>query len=584
MAGIWKALVHQPPFNASTMLLLTDGTIMCQESGGVRWWRLRPDTTGNYVNGTWSELAPMHHTRLYYASAVLADGRVLVAGGEYSDAGSETNTAEMYNPITNTWTVIPGPPGWAQIGDAACCVLPDGRFLLGSIGDVRTALYDPTTGIWSAGPNKHDRSSEESWSLLPDHSVLAAECTAHPKAEKYVPSAGAWVSAGTTPVDLVEASSIEIGPSFLLPDGRAFFIGATNHTALYTMSATPTLPGTWAIGPSFPVGPSGQPMGAKDAPGCLMPNGNVLCVAGPVDGVSGHYLGPTSFFEFDGVALHKVSDPPNAAGVPFVGRMMLTPAGQVLFAAGTPAMYAYFPSGGPHPSWRPHITGAPGTVTWLGTHTLSGTQLNGLSQAVGYGDDAASATNYPIVRLENLATGKVTYCRTHNHSTMGVATGSVVHTTQFTVPFGAALGASELVVIANGIASAPVTVTVKPFIFHFPVTREVLTSILADVAETPQWVLTDEGASSLDPGTKGKQAAEIAREVQYAHRQIAEALGALEALGGKVVAAKRKAAEAILPAVDPELSDGEDDDGKAVVAGYVVEAKAKAKSTANARA
>ena len=91
MAGTWKALAHQPPFNASTMLLLTDGTIMCQESGGVKWWKLTPDSHGDYINGTWSPLAPMHHTRLYYASAVLADGRVFI--GEHVEQGLQRRLA-----------------------------------------------------------------------------------------------------------------------------------------------------------------------------------------------------------------------------------------------------------------------------------------------------------------------------------------------------------------------------------------------------------------------------------------------------------------------------------------------------------
>ena len=77
------------------MLLLTDGTVMCQEEGGVKWKKLTPDAFGNYVNGTWSDLAPMHNTRRYYASAVLRNGNVIVSGGEYSDAGSETNKTEL---------------------------------------------------------------------------------------------------------------------------------------------------------------------------------------------------------------------------------------------------------------------------------------------------------------------------------------------------------------------------------------------------------------------------------------------------------------------------------------------------------
>ena len=104
LPGWWVKLTNDPGYDASTMLLLTDGRVMCQESGGVKWKALTPDQNGSYLNGTWSDLAPMHHTRRYYASAVLADGRVVVTGGEYSDAGSETNTTEIYDPVLDTWT------------------------------------------------------------------------------------------------------------------------------------------------------------------------------------------------------------------------------------------------------------------------------------------------------------------------------------------------------------------------------------------------------------------------------------------------------------------------------------------------
>ena len=35
MPGSWQPLANQPAFNASTMLLLTDGTVMGQESNGT---------------------------------------------------------------------------------------------------------------------------------------------------------------------------------------------------------------------------------------------------------------------------------------------------------------------------------------------------------------------------------------------------------------------------------------------------------------------------------------------------------------------------------------------------------------------
>jgi len=95
------------------------------------------------------------------------------------------------------------------------------------------------------------------------------------------------------------------------------------------------------------------------------------------------------------------------------------------------------------------------------TYQLSGTQFNGLSQAAAYGDEFHTATNYPLVRIANNASGHVLYARTHDHSTMGVATGSKIVSTNFDVPATMETGASSLVVVANGIPSPPVSVTVN---------------------------------------------------------------------------------------------------------------------------
>jgi hypothetical protein len=95
-------------------------------------------------------------------------------------------------------------------------------------------------------------------------------------------------------------------------------------------------------------------------------------------------------------------------------------------------------------------------------YQISGTQFNGLSQAGGgMGDEYQSSTNYPLVQITNNSTKDVFYARTHDHSTMGVATGSTPVSTNFDMPSNAETGASSLVVIANGIPSAPVSVTVK---------------------------------------------------------------------------------------------------------------------------
>jgi hypothetical protein len=65
------------------------------------------------------------------------------------------------------------------------------------------------------------------------------------------------------------------------------------------------------------------------------------------------------------------------------------------------------------------------------------------------------------VRITNNGTGHVFYCRTHDHSSMGVATGSKTITTNFDVPSGMETGASQIEVVANGIPSTSVAVTVQ---------------------------------------------------------------------------------------------------------------------------
>jgi hypothetical protein len=98
------------------------------------------------------------------------------------------------------------------------------------------------------------------------------------------------------------------------------------------------------------------------------------------------------------------------------------------------------------------------------TYTVSGTQFNGLSQGAAYGDDVQSATNYPLVQITNNATGHKFFARTHDHSTMAVATGGASTSTQFDIlptSSGTEFGPSTLVVIANGIPSKPVGITVS---------------------------------------------------------------------------------------------------------------------------
>src|SRR5262249_24021810 len=139
---------------------------------------------------------------------------------------------------------------------------------------------------------------------------------------------------------------------------------------------------------------------------------------------------------------------------PYYWHLLMLPTGQVLATNGSNVWLFNSPQTYPN-AWRPTIATCPGTMTQGSDYTITGTQFNGLSQCSSYGDDAANATNYPIVRVRNNATGHIKYLKTYNHSTMGVATGSVIVSTQVHVPLDAEGGDSQLWVVANGIPSKP---------------------------------------------------------------------------------------------------------------------------------
>jgi hypothetical protein len=479
MAKKWQGLKHQPSFNADTMLLLTDGTVMCHALSSPNWHRLAPDEEGSYLNGEWTQLKGLpenslipasvggpKNAPLYFASAVLADGRVFTAGGEYNEGkeGAETLAVQVYDPLADEWTTIPPPPGFTQIGDGESCVLPDGRVLLcgSSSGSNLVAIFDPVLELWTAAAEKGESPSEETFTLMPDGTILTVACSNIPHAEKYVIGANEWVPAGETPSTLPQecpGDVPEIGPALLLPDGRVFAVGATGNTALYKPPANPTDAGKWEEGPKL-VDNHGNTQYPMDAPGVLLPNGNVVCCGGPTPPCE--YEPPTTFFEFEPATnkLNVIESPANGGRPCYRGRFLLLPNGQVLFSNNTEEIQVYIPDGAPEAEWKPTITSSPKDMVAGHTYQIAGAQLNGLSQAVCYGDDAQMATNYPIARLESTSSSKVVYLRTAGHSTMGVATGKATHTTNITIPKSTPPGDYNLVIVANGIASEPERVTI----------------------------------------------------------------------------------------------------------------------------
>ncbi|HXR47688.1 MAG TPA: kelch repeat-containing protein [Candidatus Limnocylindrales bacterium] len=500
-AGTWVPLTNQAPDNIDTMLLLSDGTVMAAsgEPGGGgtgnAWYRLTPDANGSYVNGIWSTLAPMNYTRLYYSSQVLQNGRVLVAGGEY---GSGSNSAEIYDPVANTWTVTPPPPaGQVRFHDSVSEIISNGNVLVAPVTPAaygETVIYNIASNVWMVGPtlaNNNYYQDEASWVKLPDNSILTIDPFGT-NSERYIPSLNQWISDATVPVAIYDPVAGEMGAAFLLPDGRAFFLGGTGNTVLYTPSGN-TNAGVWQAGP---VIPNGQV--AADAPGAMMVNGKILCATAS----SATNTVPTSFYEYDPVAnaFTQVNGPAGLVfyQASFAMRMLDLPDGTALFSDTGPQLYVYQPDGSPLAAGKPAITAL--ATNGDGSYHLTGTLFNGISEGAAYGDDAQMSSDYPLVRLTNSA-GNVYYARTYNWSSTSVMTGTNPVSTDFTLPANLPQGIYSLVAVANGNASAPVTFVYSSDALFISYTNSLLFTGTAGGPFTPASItltLTNVGASSLN--------------------------------------------------------------------------------------
>jgi len=474
--GTWTSMNHAAQGGFAVTLLLSDGTVMCNQTGTTSWYRLTPDIHGAYATGTWSSLASMHYPHLTGGSLVLQDGRVMIVGGENSATGM-TN-AEIYNPVNNTWTLSAdaglaggGAFGSVAFSDCGTVLLSNGKVLISPKGwgnwlPYNCLLYDPGANTWSqasfAGAPHGAYQDECSWVKLPDDSILTIDgyAPANPIdniAERYIPSLNAWMQEATPPVSLFQIPTEEIGPGFLLPNGKAFFLGGTGHTVLFTPSPSGGLnTGSWTQGPDIPGG-----LLSADDPGVMMLNGKILCVVTPNGGATGGT--PLSFYEYDYSAgtngsfaqIHAPTGGFSDSGHQGnQGIFLPLPDGTVFYNNSDATSYFYHPDGSPVPAGKPTIS----AITWHadGSAHLAGTGLNGISQGAAFGDDVQMDSNYPLVRRH--FGSNVYYGRTFNWSSTGVMTGTNPVAAEFALtPDGLNyFGADSIEVVANGIASDPV--------------------------------------------------------------------------------------------------------------------------------
>jgi uncharacterized repeat protein (TIGR03803 family) len=222
-----------------TMTLLADGKVLAaggaNSNGPLACVEVYDPNTGQ-----WTPANPMRVPRVGHTATLLPNGKVLVAGGLASQAEPATNTlssAELYDPDTSTWT-----PTSAMIeprADHTATLLPSGNVLVagGGLQTVSTftttaELYDPATETWTATTPVIIGQESQTATLLRTGKVLIAGGSNRADADGTI--AELYDLSGTTAPETMISNLVSFGSSnglhphgglLLGPDGN--FYGTT---------------------------------------------------------------------------------------------------------------------------------------------------------------------------------------------------------------------------------------------------------------------------------------------------------------------------------------------------------------------
>ncbi|MCL2448805.1 MAG: hypothetical protein FWD17_07660, partial [Polyangiaceae bacterium] len=330
--GTWTMAPVNPTTGGGAfgLWLLTDGSVLSHGNALNHWVILTPDKTGSYTSGTWKSVASSTHARSGATQHVLKDGRFFQAGGEYIDGmsgcGTLCNTAEVYDPVADTWTDLPN--GLFTISDTGSATLSDGRLVYSNQGGLQTEIYDPVANKWTQGanmPSNMGSGDENAWASLQNGGVLAVDIQA---AAIYNPATNTWQDTGPLPANFYTGDTAGIAQMF---DGRVLVYGSTNPrsglpaaptTYIYTPGPTADSPGTWAVGPAMLDGHE-----AEDEYTDVLTDGTVMA------GVTSMPLGPGVGLQLFDPTTNTVAStpaPPDQGNPPYPIDYVNLPTGQTM--------------------------------------------------------------------------------------------------------------------------------------------------------------------------------------------------------------------------------------------------------------
>ncbi|HSE17617.1 MAG TPA: MBG domain-containing protein [Pyrinomonadaceae bacterium] len=150
----------------------------------------------------------------------LADGRVLVAGGENSTG--TLNETELYDPSSETFSAAANMA--TARADHSATLLADGRVLIaggnnGGASVASTEIFDPATGAFTSGPTMSVARAGHSATLFANGRVLIAGGDTAGTAEIFDPAAETFTATGSM------GAARSLHSAALLQDGRVLIVG-----------------------------------------------------------------------------------------------------------------------------------------------------------------------------------------------------------------------------------------------------------------------------------------------------------------------------------------------------------------------
>lgn len=364
-----------------TSTLLPGGTVLV--AGGGSCWQGGPvssysktATLYDPATRTFTSTGDMFEARSCQSATLLANGKVLIAGG------TRNTNAELYGPASGTFTSTANTMIYARENRAAT-LLPDGRVLFTGGNDgfsnfLDAEVYDPATDKFALTGSMTVARSGHTATLLADGKVLIAGGTAgSPTAELYDPASGTFTA---TTGSMTVARSHHTAT--LLPTGQVLIAGGMSLTSAEIYNP-PT--GT------FTATSGSMSVARADHSAALLPDGTVLITGGSSTSLVAEVYDPRT-------ALFSATASMTTARQRF--GMTPLPNGTVLLDGGTSSLTAelYDAGLGYSNGRRPVVSTITNPVCQPATLALTGSLFTGDSEGSS-GATNNSASNAPLLRL-----------------------------------------------------------------------------------------------------------------------------------------------------------------------------------------